>query len=308
MRCLIAGGGGFIGSHVVEHLLKKGHELRVLDIRPNPYAILPSGVEWRQTDVNNQRTLRSALTGMDAVVHLMGTTWPGSDLQGIEGDIQSELMTSVRLFESCVKNGVQRIIFLSSGGTVYGVPDTTPIDENHPVRPICSYGVLKLAVEHYLHLFHHAYGLEYVILRGANIYGEGHHLNRLQGAVNIFLQQMALKAPIDIWGDGKVVRDYLYVGDMARAIGLALTSPLKAAVMNVGSGKGISLIELIEACNTETGMAANIRFLPGRDCDVPVNVLSIDKINNLLGWRPGIALSEGILRTWQWTRSIVHPS
>lgn len=300
MRCLILGGAGFIGSHVVERLAGCGHRLRLLDLRPNPHAAPPAGVECLWADWNDGGALDHALSGMEAVVHLIGATWPGHDDQEAA---HGETAAAFRMLEGCVARGVRRVVFLSSGGTVYGIPRRTPIDEEHPQQPICAYGIAKLAVERQLRLFHRSRGLEYVILRGANVYGERHDLARPQGAVNVFLRHMARGEPIEIWGDGEAVRDYLHVSDLAEAFRLALAAPLGAGVFNVGSGKGVSLNGLIAACRAETGLDPRVHYLPERACDVPVNILAIDKIRSELGWSPRVGLAEGIARTWRWTRS-----
>lgn len=303
MDCLVLGGGGFIGSHVVDHLARAGHRVRLLDLRPNPHADPPAGVECIWADWTDAPALDRALTGVKAVVHLIGTTWPGRGDGNWAADVRGELAASIRLFQACADNGVRRVVFLSSGGTVYGIPSRIPINEDHPTRPICAYGGLKLAIEHYLHLSHHVSGLEYVILRGANVYGERHDLNRSQGAVNVFLRRLARNEPIELWGDGRVIRDYLYVGDLVRAIGLALTTPLQAGVFNVGSGQGVALTDLLAACAVETGLTPQIQVRPGRGCDVPANVLAIDRIRAELGWRPEVTLADGLARTWRWTKS-----
>lgn len=301
MRCLVLGGAGFIGSHVVARLVAAGHAVRVVDLHPNPYTPPPPGVECLWSDWNDPACLEQALTGIDVVVHLIGTLWPGKEVPGACGQVNDELQPTLRLLEGCVAKGVRRIVFLSSGGTVYGLPHHTPIDESHALRPICTYGVAKLTIEHVIHLYHHKYGLEYVILRGANIYGEHHSLNRPQGAVNVFLKKLALGEEIEIWGDGTVVRDFLYVGDMARAVRLAVEAPIPAEVLNVGSGKGVSVNELLAIVGDATGSSPTVRYLAGRGCDVPANILAIDRIRAVTGWLPEVGLRDGVARTWRWT-------
>lgn len=305
MRCLVLGGGGFIGSHVVEQLSHAGHSVRILDLGPNPYADTPSGVECLWCDWIDEEILDRAMEGMETVVHLIGALWPGKDAAGPDA-VESELKPALRMLERCVANGIRRIVFLSSGGTVYGIPEYTPIDETHPLNPICVYGWAKLLTERCIRLFHHTHGLEYIILRGSNVYGERHNLDRPQGAVDVFLRQMNKQSEIDIWGDGEIVRDFLYVGDMARAILMALTAPSKAEVLNVGSGKGVSLNGLLLALKARTGATPLVRYLSGRTCDVPVSILNIDRINKALGWTPEVSLSQGVERTWRWIRSAME--
>ena len=304
MRCLVLGGAGFIGSHLVKQLVTKGHTVRVLDIKPNPYYSFPEGVECFWTDWNDSDAIQRAVTDMDSVVHLICTALPGFSNPGVITDLSCNLLPTLQLLQICLQNHVKKVVFLSSGGTVYGVPNYLPIDETHETYPISSYGIVKLMTEKYLHLFYHSYGLRYVILRGANIYGEYQNPTRPQGAVNVFLRRVAHSQPVEVWGDGHVVRDFLYVADIARAIQLALESDLNAEVLNVGSGEGTSLCHLLDIIQDVTQKDVIMKYLPNRVFDVPSNVLAAEKIGTMLGWHPDISLIDGIQRTWTWIQEV----
>jgi len=304
LHCLVLGGTGFIGSHVVENLASAGHHVRLLDLHPKQFWTPPPQVECVWTDWNDSALLDQAVRGTDIVMHLIGTTLPVTSNLDIVADIESNLVASIRLLQICRQHNVQKVVFSSSGGTVYGVPQSLPIHEDHPTYPINSYGVVKLAIEKYLHVFNQLYGLGYIVLRGANPYGQRQSPLGSQGAVSVFLNRLAQSKPIEIWGDGSVVRDFVHVSDLARAFRLAAESDLNHGIFNVGSGQGISLLKLIEKIQSATGQSPTVVHLPGRSADVPINVLDIRRIQARLGWQPTIDLDAGLKQMWDWIRSI----
>jgi len=305
VRCLVLGGAGFIGSHVVEGLVHRGHIVRLLDLQPNPYWTPPGQVECLWADWNDADQLDRALAHADVVIHLIGTTLPATSNRDMAADVRDNLISTLHLLRACRQQGVRKIVFSSSGGTVYGVPQRIPIPEDHPTQPLNSYGIVKLTIERYLHLFHHLHDLGYLVLRGANPYGERQNPRGSQGAVSVFLGRLARSEPIEIWGDGQVVRDYVYVGDLARAFLAAVESDLDQGTFNVGSGQGLSLLELLDKIQSVTGLAPRLVHQPGRPADVPVNILDTRRIQSQLLWRPHMTLRDGLQRTWDWIRSTV---
>lgn len=305
LHCLVLGGTGFIGSHVVETLLRAGHDVRMLSRRPSRYWSPPARVEHIWADWNNEQQLDRAVTGAEIVIHLIGTTLPATSNADMMADVQNNLEVTLRLLHLCLQRGVRKVILASSGGTVYGVPKRLPISEEHPTQPISSYGIVKLAIEKYLHLFHHLHGLDYVVIRASNPYGERQRLRGAQGVVGIFLAQIAREQPIQLWGDGRIVRDYLYVGDLAQAFRLAVETHIEQGVFNVGSGQGVSLIELLDEIQVVTGLIPRIMWQPGRPVDVHVNVLDTHHITSELGWQPTMTLHDGLKRTWDWVQTEV---
>ena len=199
-------------------------------------------------------------------------------------------------------SSARRVVFVSSGGTVYGVPKSVPIREDHATDPICSYGITKLAIEKYLHLYRELHGLESVVLRLANPYGERQRTHASQGAIAVFLGKALRGEPIEIWGDGSVVRDYIHISDVTRALLLAMDHAGSNRLFNIGSGLGASLNEVLEAIESATGVAPERHYLDGRPFDVPRSVLCIERAERELGWRPHIGLKEGIARTAAWLR------
>ncbi|MBW1987205.1 MAG: NAD-dependent epimerase/dehydratase family protein [Deltaproteobacteria bacterium] len=296
---LVLGGSGFVGSHLVALLQQRGHWVRIVDLKTCPIP----GNEYIALDMKDIPQHPEVLEGIDILYHLAWSTIPQTSNQDPGADIQTNLYSSVKLLESCVTAGIKKVIFISSGGTVYGIPKQIPIPEDHSCEPRCSYGITKLGVEKYLELFRVTRGQEYVVLRGANPFGEGQDLTRPLGAVGVFLYRTLRGLPIEIWGDGRVVRDYLYVGDLARALYRCMRyRPPENGVriFNVGSGYGLSLLELLEAIEEITGHPPQVEFKPSRPLDVPVNILDCRRIGALLGWRPQTTFAEGLQRTWQW--------
>ncbi|RKY29430.1 MAG: NAD-dependent epimerase [Planctomycetota bacterium] len=303
MKCLVLGGCGFIGSHVVERLLRDGHDVRVFDksnVDESNIASFRDRVSLVTGDFTNVVDVYAALEGIELVFHFVGTTVPQTSMENLAYDIETNVMASVRLLEACLKNDVRRIVFSSSGGTVYGIPQKTPITEDHPNNPICSYGVTKLAVEKYIALFNRLHGLDYRIIRYANPYGPRQRIHASQGAVAVFLGRVLEDKPVTIWGDGTVKRDYIYVQDAAEATVRLAMEEHPAGIYNVGSGRAVSLNELIETIKKVTGRKIRVDYTEARKIDVPVNVLAVGKISAALGWRPETDLESGIRRTWEW--------
>lgn len=299
MKALVLGGNGFIGSHLVDSLLREGHSVRVFDRGAENFRAPLQGVEYRLADFSDVAALAEALVGVDVVFHLISTTVPSTSNLDPVGDIQNNLINTVRLLQLMTQQGICRIIYLSSGGTVYGIPDLVPIAETHLLRPICSYGVVKVAVENYLHMFSHLHGLEYVVLRASNPYGERQGHAGVQGVIGTFIGKILAGEPIEIWGDGSVVRDFIYVGDLAqlcvRAGGLKTQG-----IFNAGSGVGHSINEIISTLKTVTGKPIEPIYIAGRGYDVPMVALDVMRVNASFGWRPQVGLAEGIERSWRW--------
>lgn len=307
MKSLVIGGNGFIGTNLVDALIREGHTVRVFDRYPSRFREPHPAVEYVYGDFGNHGEVHEIVQGIDFVFHLAYTTLPHTSNEDPVYDIRSNVIDTVQLLQECRLSKVSKVIFVSSGGTVYGVPEATPITEQHPTDPICSYGITKLAIEKYLQLFHRLYGLEYVIVRLSNPYGEQQNPNAKQGAVTVFLGNIAHGKPLTIWGDGEVVRDYIYIGDAVDAMvkAAAYQAPQGAPrLFNIGAGEGHSLNQLIENMREVCDLTVNVKYTPGRPEDVPSNVLDIASAHKWLRWEPQIKLKEGLTRTWKWLRSL----
>lgn len=306
MKITVLGGGGFIGSAIVDRLLQDRHELRVFERpRVEPYRRFGSDerVEWLTGDLMNVHDVPTALDGADVVVHLVSTTTPGNSNVDMAYDVTTNLVPSLQLLEAVVARGVRKIVFISSGGTVYGCPTYLPIDEKHPTEPRVSYGISKLAIEKYLLLYQHLHGIKVNILRVANPYGERQRVATGQGAIAAFLTRAIEGQPLEIWGDGSATRDYLYVGDVAEAFACAVSYEGSKSVFNVSSGLGTSLNDLILQIETILGRDVTRRYLPARPFDVPVSILANSLAREEMGWQPRVSLGDGLTRTAAWVRA-----
>ncbi|MDR7135220.1 UDP-glucose 4-epimerase [Lysobacter niastensis] len=304
MRCLVLGGAGFIGSHLVDGLVSQGHQVRVFD-RPqmsrDNLADHPL-VEIIEGDFANSGEMADAIRGCDVCYHLISTTLPKSSNADPVFDLESNLVATVRMLGHAVEAGVRKVVFLSSGGTVYGTPQHVPIEEGHPTTPICSYGITKLAIEKYLELFRHLHGLDYTVLRLSNPYGERQRINASQGAVAVFLGKVLHDESVEIWGDGSVVRDYIHISDVVSAM-LRCIDRAPGSVLNIGSGAGLSLNEVLDAIERVTGRTAVRAYKPGRAFDVPVSILDIGSARRELDWQPVVEFDQGIARMARWLQT-----
>lgn len=303
MKCVIFGGGGFIGSAIADRLLRDGHQLRIFERpRVEPYRkfVNDEHVEWVTGDLQSAHDVGVALEGADVVLHLVSTTLPKSSNDDPIYDVQSNLVSTLQMLDLMVAGNVRRMIFISSGGTVYGPPEKLPVDEHHPTQPQISYGIVKLAIEKYLLMYQRLHGIRTTILRVANPFGERQRVETAQGAVGVFLHRALTGQPIQIWGDGEVVRDYIYISDVADAFAAALNYAGTESVFNVSSGAGMSLNGLVASIEQVIGTPVARQYLPARPIDVPVSVLSNRLALAEMGWSPGISFSDGLARTAQW--------
>lgn len=293
-----------MGVHLANRLLSEGYSVRIYDRSPNRFGATPRGVEYVEGELGNHGLIREAVEDVEIVFHFVSTTLPKTSNDDPIYDVRSNLIDTLQLLEACVEAGVRKVVFSSSGGTVYGVPQTVPITEDHPTDPTTSYGVVKIAVEKYLGLFHRLYGLDYAALRISNPYGPYQNPGGQQGVVAVFLHRLYAGQPITIWGDGGVVRDYLYVSDLVEALELAAEVETRQKVLNIGNGQGTSLNDLIALMAEVTGRRPEVEYLPGRMLDVPANVLEVSRAREELGWKAHTDFADGIGRTWSWIQEL----
>ncbi len=299
MKALVIGGNGFIGSHIVDRLLADGHSVRVFDRNHEHFRKPLLGVDYRLTTFDDIPALAESLEGVDIVYHLISTTVPSTSNKDPVYDVESNLVGTIRLLNLMRESNVSRIVYLSSGGTVYGIPDYSPVPESHPLRPICSYGVVKVAIENYLQMYQHLYGIEYVALRASNPYGERQGHSGVQGVIGTFIGNVLTGEQIEVWGDGSVVRDFIYVTDLAELCVRAGDSNA-VGIFNTGSGKGHSIREVVETLSLVSGKEVTPDYRSSRSYDVPQVVLDITEVKSRFLWVPSIGLLEGMQQTWKW--------
>ncbi len=302
MRSLVTGGCGFIGSHLVDRLIREGWGVTILDRDESPVWRIPDGVGFIREEMNNRGALEEAVSQADVVFHLAWSGVHQSSNQDLRGHVEMNLLPSVDLFDLCARHRVRKVVFISSGGTVYGRAVRLPIAEDHPTVPLNGYGAAKLAAESFLRLQTELHQLPHVILRPSVPFGERQNPDGIQGAVAVFMGKALRGEPIVIWGDGSVVRDFFHVADLADAFVAAAASPVTAGTYNVGSGVGVSLDELVAALREVTGIPVEVRYEEGRPFDAPAVVMDVSAIGRDLGWRPRVGFAEGLERTWNWLK------
>ena len=297
--CLVLGGAGFLGSHIAQRLLDNDYSVRVFDLSSSRLNFqLSKQVEFIEGNYFTFSHWQKVLKDVDYIFHNIHSTIPSTSNIDPVYDVETNIVGNLRFFQQLKDFKIKKIVFSSSGGTIYGQPQISPIPESHPTNPISSYAITKLAIEKYLYYFKYQYGLNFVSLRYSNVYGPGQDPNGQLGAVTIFLKQLKDGKAVNIFGDGSVVRDYLYIDDASRANLFSILKQTKSNIYNVGTGVGTSLNELLELIREVTGKDMTINHFEKRSCDVDTNVLDISRIKHELGWQPETSLREGIAREW----------
>ena len=303
MKALLVGGNGFIGSHVKDVFVERGHDVRVLDPAPERYRPHLPHVDYRLGSCADPSALAEALAGIDGVVYLASNTVPSTSNANAQWDISSNLVPLVATLDAMVQARIRRIVYFSSGGTAYGVTGSQPVAEDWPLQPVCSYGIVKVAAEKYLGMYEYLHGIQPLALRPSNPIGPRQGHEGVQGFVGTALLRVLRGETLQVWGDGSVVRDYVYVRDLALAAVLALESSATGSV-NVGSGDGVSLLEVLSLIEHVTQSSIAVQFHPGRAFDVPHLVLAVQHAWDIIGWRPATPLQDGIAHHWNWLRGI----
>jgi UDP-glucose 4-epimerase len=273
-QVVVLGGTGFIGSAVTRKLVDDGSEVTVVARRAPTGVDLPPGARVLQRDAADPAIYDEVLDGASAVVYAVGCLFPGESNADPLADIHGSLTPLIQLLEALRQRPEVPMVFLSSGGTVYGNPKTMPVTEDHPTDPTTSYGILKLAAEKYVGMYRELYGLEARVLRVANAYGPGQLTGREQGVVGAFLDRIVRGMPVTIFGTGRNVRDYIQIDDVAHAVVSALTAG-GAHTVNIGTGIGTSLLQIVQQLEGIAGHPVEIDFRPSRGFDVDSIVLDV---------------------------------
>jgi UDP-glucose 4-epimerase len=308
LKCLVLGANGFVGGNLCQGLLAAGYHVRAFSRQLlNADWLIDESDKFENVigEFGNTEDLRVALNDIDVVFHLISSTLPQSSNNDPVFDVTSNVGGTVKLLELMREANVNKILFISSGGTVYGKVDSATIKESDPTKPICSYGVSKVGIENYLYMYQELYGLEYFVFRLSNPYGVGRKIGKPQGVINSFLASCLSNKTIEIWGDGSVVRDYIYIDDVIEACIKTLSFAYwKGDVLNIGSGQGASLKDILAVIEVTAGRQIDLRFKKSRNFDVPFNVLDITNARQVLGWQPKISLADGVLRTKNWLEAL----
>ncbi|MDW3698671.1 NAD-dependent epimerase/dehydratase family protein [Enterococcus faecium] len=309
MRIAILGAAGFIGTNLTFNILSqyKNVKLTLFDRNKKKFQkeiLEHDNVEVIEFDFDYNGKFDSIVENQDVVFHLISTTVPTTSNQHISDELMNNVVTTSKLLESCIKAKVKRVIFLSSGGTVYGTDCICPIKEEDNTNPITAYGIQKLTIEKLLHLYKSMYKLDYKVIRLANPYGPYQIPNGVLGAVTTFTQKAINGENIILYGDGSVIRDFIYIDDAIKGIVNIAFDDSDEHIFNLGSGEGTSIKELIQKINEALDLKLNITYKPKRNVDVPVNYLDVSKYENLYGKAQSISLVEGIIKTANYLENI----
>ena len=294
------GANGFLGSYLVDELNRRGHSVTAFDrfsagthrFESNP-AVSIAG------DFMNRAELGVALRDQDYVFHFVSTTTPATAEDDPTLDIRTNIASSVDLLALCVEAGVSRVYFASTGGAIYGDQPGVVLNERAITQPVSPYAIGKLAIEGYLRYFTRRYGLASVAFRISNPYGPRQQANRLQGVIPTFLANMKSGDPVTVFGDGTMVRDYLFVADAVRMIANVVDGDAAHSVYNIGSGQGTSVVEVLDAARAVTGRDPSVVVAPMPPTFVASSVLDTERYQSEFGRHELVSLDEGIERTWK---------
>ena len=299
MKVLVTGGAGFIGSHVVDALISAGYEVVVVDdLSTGNLANLNPAATFYQVDIRSPQLAEVfEKERPDYVDHHAAQMDVRRSIADPLFDAEVNVIGSINLIECCRRYGVKRLIYISTGGAVYGEPEYLPCDEAHPVNPICPYGASKHTVEHYLYMYQQNYGLDYIVLRYPNVYGPRQDPHGEAGVVAIFTGQMLAGGQVVINGDGEQQRDFVYVEDCAQANLMAMTSQNANQIYNLGYGRGTTVNEIFTTLKNITGYQPLAIHGPAKVGETRQIYLDATKAQKELGWKPTVDLEEGLQRT-----------
>lgn len=309
MRSFVIGGAGFIGAHLVQQLLAQGRQVLVMGRRLDRPSSIPKEVQYISGSFGDESVLRNLFKDVDEVYDLAYATVPKSSFEDPIFDIVNNLPSSVSLFKAAIDSNLKRLLIVSSGGVVYGPSSIMPITEDVATNPISPYGITKLTIEKYAFMFHQMYGLPVTIVRPSNAYGEEQKPFTGQGFIATAMGLILKEEEIPLFGEQGTIRDYVHVSDVASGIIAAATLGKSGEIYNVSSGIGLNNIEVLKEIEKSAelyGKTARLRMLPKREFDVPVSILSHQKLSSHTGWSPTISFEEGIRSMWYYFASMAN--
>ena len=293
MKC-VTGGSGFIGVELSKALLSEGHEVKVIDLERPPLE----GVEFVRADVTSLEALREAAKDCETIYHLAAEVKLESALDDPFKVAKVNVLGTLNALEVARERDAE--VVYASSAAVYGEPKAIPVPEDHPTLPKSVYGASKLGGEAFVNAYRSTYGLRTWSLRLFNVYGPSERMSKYSGVVYKFIKNALLNKPLVVYGDGKQVRDFVYISDVVKAF--KASASVEPDVYNVGTGKGTSVLELAELILKLTGSRSQIVFGPPRPGDIRASVADISKLSSK-GWRPEVDLVEGLKRTIEFVKS-----
>ena len=304
-RVLLLGGGGFLGRALGLRLLDRGIEVH--SITRGTQLDMPDGIVMHAGGMENLGVLRGLLPQVDAVIHLASATTPSVSRSAPSLEASLNLGPTLGFLEELHYHPNARLIFVSSGGTIYGNAGMDITPESAPAQPLSYYGAGKLAIETFMQCFERMSGRPAVIVRPSNLYGQGQPLYLGFAVIRTMLQHALDGTTMEIWGDGSIVRDFIHVDDVTAAIECILEDPTASGTFNVGSGEGHSLNDLADIIGKVTERPLQVKYELARKIDVQRIVLDCGLISKRFGWHPRTPLAEGIASTWEWLRAANDP-
>lgn len=296
-KCLVLGANGFVGRSLVHELVKHFDHVFTYSLDLSEEIIL-DGVTNIVADFFDLDSLQKAVEGCDVIIHLITTMTPASSNKAPLQDIEQNLLGSVKLLEICRASSVKKVIYLSSGGTVYGDLDSVDkASEAHATEPSCSYGITKLAIEKYLNLYRQHYGINSTVLRVSNPYGPLQMCKNSQGVIASFIDKAVAGDELQIWGDGSAVRDFIYIDDLVSAIIRSIYYNGEKSVFNIGSGCGTSLNQVLSTIQNIMDDDLNLTYVDNNYSGVSRSVLDNSLAIKELGWSPKVSLEKGLKET-----------
>lgn len=302
MKVLVTGGAGFIGSHVADLLLGQGYEVHVLDdLSSGSLENVPEAAVFHRLDIRSQQVAQLFVEErFDILLHHAAQMDVRRSVRSPGFDADVNIIGLLNLMEAGRKSGLKKVVFASTGGAIYGEPVHAPQTEDHPLCPVSPYGVSKLAGEKYLGFYAAQYGIAYVALRYANVYGPRQNPHGEAGVVAIFAQRLLGGGQPVINGDGLQTRDYVYVSDVAQANLAAVAYRGESEVINIGTGRETDVVTIFQHLHAATGASARTVHADTKEGEQRRSVLSYEKARQLLGWTPRIPVKEGLVTTARW--------
>lgn len=296
---LLIGGSGFLGTALAGYLVSRGWVVHVLS---RSLTVAPSGksIYVHQGAIDDRALLEKVLPECETVVHLASDTTPGISAGKPLMETEKNILPTLKFLEVFKNVGHHRLVFVSSGGTLYGNAKKMAVNEHQLLSPLSYHGAGKVAIEAFLQAFMNDSGKKVSILRPSNIYGPGQDLRQGFGFIRTVLGHLMMDTEMEIWGDGTIIRDFLYIEDMVKCIQKLISSDPGPDVYNVGYGKGYALNDVIKIAEDICGKKLRVKYVPARRLDVEKVVLDCRKIRKDLGWIPETDLKTGIALTWKW--------
>jgi UDP-glucose 4-epimerase len=305
MRVLLTGGAGFIGSHVAEHLLERGHEVAVVDdLSSGKRENVPTGARFYEADIRTGCDEAFENFKPEALCHQAAQMDVRRSVREPDFDAEVNVVGTIRLLQNCVEQEVRKVVFASTGGAVYGEQEWFPAPEDHPQYPISPYGVSKLACERYMHYYRVQYGLAYAALRYANVYGPRQDPHGEAGVVAIFCGNLAAGKTSTINGSGEQTRDYVYVEDVARANVVALENEIPSGAYNIGTGVETSVNRLYGLLLEVSGKELPPQHGPSKPGEQLRSSVDTSLADRVLGWRPEVRLPAGLRETFRFFSAV----